>query len=90
MLIYLANYVRINLPNKNFEFLTEQRYDGVLFFLVDVFFGNCDKLYLVENVKAFSRLLSGGDNVGSSLVLDLFYCIIFEFLIESNQKTSLK
>ena len=50
----------------------------------------CVKLYLVENVKAFSRLLSGGDNVGSSLVLDLFYCIIFDFLIESNQKTSLK
>ena len=40
MLIYLANYVRIDLLNKNFEFLTEQRYDDVLFFLfffVDVF-----------------------------------------------------
>lgn len=39
MLIYLANYVRIDLLNKNFEFLTEQRYDDVLFFLVDVFLG---------------------------------------------------
>lgn len=59
------------------------------FFLL-TFFENCGKLYLVENVKVFFHLLSGGDNVGSSLVLDLFYCIIFDFLIESNQKTSLK
>lgn len=55
-----------------------------------MFFEICSRLYLVENVKVFAHLLSGGDNAGSSLVLDLFYCIIFEFLIEYNQKTSLK
>ena len=81
MLIYLVNYVRIDLLNKNFEFLTEQRYDDVLFFcfFLLMFFEICDKLYLVENVKAFSRLLSGGDNVGSSLVLDLFLLHYFRF-----------
>lgn len=61
---------------------------GSFFFLTKLLV--CVRLYLVENVKVFAHLLSGGDNVGSSLVLDLFYCIIFEFLIEYNQKTSLK
>ena len=60
-----------------------------VFFLL-TFFENCGKLYLVENVKVFFHLLSGGDNVGSSLVLDLFLLRYFRIFDRIQSKDIVK